>query len=81
MERRFNLANAKAYDDALRQFVLNPETVRIVGTWRGAPAVFYADYDANIALVTRPSGEFWTLLSPRPSQRWHLWFRYSLGGG
>jgi uncharacterized protein YukE len=81
LDRQFNLANARAYDVALREFVMNQQTVRIVGGWRGAPAVIYADYDANIAVVTRPSGEFWTVVAPGPGQRWHLWYRYSLGGG
>jgi uncharacterized protein YukE len=81
LSRRFSPSNARLFDVAMRDFVFRPETVRISGTWRGDAAVIYADYDANIAVVTRPNGDFWTVLVPGARKRWHLWYEYRLGGG
>ncbi len=73
--------NAVAYQAALRRFVFSPDCVRIIGTWRGQPAVLYSDYDSGLVVVTRPDGAFWTVILVRTNRKWHLWFDHSLGGG
>jgi hypothetical protein len=81
ISRRYTPANSAAFDRALHDFVARRSTVRINGTYRRQPAIFYADYDTQRVVICRSDGSFWSIYKVHEEQMWHLWHNYSLGGG
>jgi hypothetical protein len=76
----YNMATAADLDRAMRDFVAQPSTVRINGTWQKEPAIIYTDYDTGTTVVCHTDGDFWTTITAQGRQFWHLWHDQAIGG-
>jgi len=50
--------SARQFKQALKDFVDQPYTVKIQGTYRGQPVTFYTDLGYSKVVLVSPSGEF-----------------------
>lgn len=74
-------AGFDAFGKALDDFVRDPATTRVMGTYRKAPAILNYNVTTRLVLVQTPAGEFvsgWQML---PNQFMNVVTRRSLGGG
>ncbi|WP_346073151.1 colicin D domain-containing protein [Saccharopolyspora thermophila] len=71
----------KKFDEALQDFVKSPTTESKVGTYHGEPAILYFDRQTGLAVVQKPSGEFWTGWRLSEGQLNDVITRGKLGGG
>jgi Colicin D len=81
ISKPYSSRSSAEFRRAMHDFVAEPSTVRIDGTYRKEPAVIYANYDNKKALVCQPDGRFRTTMTLREEQAWHLWHDHALGGG
>jgi uncharacterized protein YukE len=77
----YSKASAAQLDRAMRDFVAQPSTVRIDGTWKQRPAMMYTNYDTGQVVLCHVDGRFMSAFVMKSRQRWHLWHNGSLGGG
>lgn len=67
------------YGQRMRGFAEATSTVRIAGTYRGEPAILYADIvDMRRVVVARRNGDFWSAWSLSPEQARYVWERHAL---
>lgn len=79
IEGNWNRANAQLFEQALRYHVYNnPNTVRIVGTYRGEAAIHYVDPTTRLHVMTYPNGSLWSARNLRPEQFQNVMQRGSL---
>jgi uncharacterized protein YukE len=76
----YTKANAGLFEASLRNFIARGDVVRIEGSWHGSPAVFYAEYESGLTVITHPDGSYWTGMSFSDAKRWHLWHDGTVGG-
>jgi hypothetical protein len=65
---------------AIGEFVINPETVRIDGQWRGQPCIYYTNYDTKVAVICRPDGDLWQIYKLSRKQHYRLWHEGRIAG-
>jgi hypothetical protein len=70
-----------AYEQAARQFVSNPATIRVRGTYRGEPAILNYDPATRLVVVQSPSGDFVSGWRMSSAQLQNVEQQRSLGGG
>jgi Colicin D len=80
ISQNYSRASATELDRAMRDFVGQPSTVRIAGTYKKQPAIIYSEYDTGTTVVCHIDGTFWTAIDAKTAQRWHLWHDSALGG-
>lgn len=80
ISKNYNRANAADFQQAMKDFIAQPSTVRIDGTYAKEPAIMYTDYDSKVVVICQPDGSFWSVVEMEPKQHWHLWHDDSLGG-
>jgi hypothetical protein len=76
-----NKAMLQAFSDAIQNFVKSPGVQRIVGSYRGKPAVIYVDAKTGLAVITNTAGEFVSGWRLSAQQLWHVLNGGKLGGG
>jgi hypothetical protein len=77
----YSKASAAEFERVMQDFVAQPSTVRIDGTWKRQPAMIYSNYDTRITVVCHPNGKFWTTMELHDVPYWHMWHDQSIGGG
>jgi RHS repeat-associated protein len=63
-----NTANREQYMSRLVDHIDSSNTTRIVGTYRGAPAIHYIDPEYGLDVVATPDGGFWAAWQLSPTQ-------------
>ena len=74
----YNADNAQEFGKRVGDFLANPSTVHIVGTYRGGPAVINVDPATGLAVLQQPAGELWSVWKLNPAQLWNVTQRGSL---
>jgi hypothetical protein len=74
-------AGFNKFDNALKQFIDNPETVHINGEYRGNPAILNYDPKTGLCVVQAPDGSFVSGFKLSPEQLQHVINDGKLGGG
>ena len=67
------------FDWQMREFAQAGTTVRVDGTYRGDPAIFYLDtVDMRRTVLTHPDGTFWSTWALEETQAMNAWERHAL---
>jgi hypothetical protein len=81
VSENYNNTSSADLERAMREFVAQPSTVRINGTWHKQPAMMYSNYDTHVTVVCDVDGTYWTTMKLKDKQFWHLWHDQAIGGG
>jgi RHS repeat-associated protein len=73
-----NAAARAAFRQAIVKHVTSPDTTRIVGSYRGQPAIHYVNPQTGLDVFTKPNGEFWGGWQLNPGQLTNVLARGSL---
>jgi hypothetical protein len=68
------------FEQALRDFVRTPGSIRVRGTYNGQPAIITVDKESGLMVLQEPDGEFWTCWRLNPQQLMHALRDGKLGG-
>jgi hypothetical protein len=74
-------AGFQAYGKALDAFVNDSDTVRVLGTYRGDPAILNYNPSTSQVVIQSPDGSFISGWRMSPAQLQNVISRGSLGGG
>ncbi|MEE6258903.1 colicin D domain-containing protein [Plantactinospora sonchi] len=76
----YNPAMGLVFGQALRDFVAAPGTLRVTGTYRGAPSILSYNPTDRRVVVQSIDGAFVTALRMSPTKLWHVQRDRALGG-
>jgi hypothetical protein len=69
VEGNYSAKTAAEFEKALRHHIYsNPNTQRIVGTYKNEPAIHYVDTKTQVHVMTRSDGSFWSARRLNPEQ-------------